>query len=165
MHVEPLKQPGTKPSTAKSSGFADLAARIPLLSRLPALGRHLPPLFVSAHIVAALELARHMQWLTPPATLDRHTFAIVIEDLSLRCCFTCLDGSFRPLGRNASQPDRIDLAISARISDFASLARGTMDADTLFFQRRLKIAGDTDLGLIVKNWLDAIERPAWLSRP
>jgi predicted lipid carrier protein YhbT len=45
-----------------------------------------------------------------------------------------------------------------------ALIRGTADADTLFFQRRLKIAGDTELGLIVKNWLDAAARPAWLAR-
>jgi len=46
----------------------------------------------------------------------------------------------------------------------AENVRGTADADTLFFQRRLKIAGDTELGLIVKNWLDAAARPAWLAR-
>jgi len=26
------------------------------------------------------------------------------------------------------------------------------------------IAGSTELGLIVKNWLDAADRPAWLPR-
>jgi predicted lipid carrier protein YhbT len=44
------------------------------------------------------------------------------------------------------------------------LLAGQVDADTLFFQRRLAIAGDTELGLVVKNWLDAQERPAWLTR-
>ena len=34
----------------------------------------------------------------------------------------------------------------------------------LFFQRRLRISGDTELGLIVKNWLDASPRPAWLDK-
>lgn len=42
--------------------------------------------------------------------------------------------------------------------------RADMDADTLFFQRRLRISGDTELGLIVKNWLDASPRPAWLDK-
>lgn len=31
------------------------------------------------------------------------------------------------------------------------------DPDTLFFQRRLQIEGDTELGLYVKNLMDAIE--------
>ena len=33
------------------------------------------------------------------------------------------------------------------------------DPDTLFFNRELEITGDTELGLIVKNMLDAIEWP------
>ena len=31
------------------------------------------------------------------------------------------------------------------------------DPDTLFFNRRLKIEGDTELGLVVKNLLDSID--------
>lgn len=31
------------------------------------------------------------------------------------------------------------------------------DPDTLFFQRRLLISGETDLGLEVKNLLDAVD--------
>ncbi|MEC5384880.1 SCP2 sterol-binding domain-containing protein [Uliginosibacterium sp. H3] len=133
-----------------------------LLRPLASLGRHLPAGFVSAHLVAALEFARHMQWLQPPPQLDGRSFGISIEDLGLRCCFSCRQGRFRPQW-HASNTQSMDLEIGARLADFASLARGTMDADTLFFQRRLKISGDTDLGLIVKNWLDATERPAWLS--
>jgi predicted lipid carrier protein YhbT len=57
-----------------------------------------------------------------------------------------------------------ELELSAGVADFLALIRGSADADTLFFQRRLKIAGDTELGLIVKNWLDAADRPAWLAR-
>ncbi|MGO2436765.1 MAG: ubiquinone anaerobic biosynthesis accessory factor UbiT, partial [Serratia proteamaculans] len=34
------------------------------------------------------------------------------------------------------------------------------DPDTLFFQRRLQIEGDTELGLYVKNLMDAIELEA-----
>jgi predicted lipid carrier protein YhbT len=132
-----------------------------LLSPLACIGSRLPTSFVSAHLVAALEFARHMQWLQPPAQLDGRSFGIRIEDLGLRCCFTCRQGRFRLLW-GAGGAQRMDLEISASLSDFTSLARGAMDADTLFFQRRLKIAGDTDLGLIVKNWLDATERPAWL---
>jgi predicted lipid carrier protein YhbT len=128
---------------------------------LARIGQRLPPAVVSAHVVAALEIARHMQWLTPPEELDGRSFAITVEDLGLRCCFTCLDGRFRPLWH--SRGVAMDLEISASLASFTNLARGTMDADTLFFQRQLKIAGDTDLGLIVKNWLDATERPAWLA--
>ncbi|HNM65287.1 MAG TPA: SCP2 sterol-binding domain-containing protein, partial [Accumulibacter sp.] len=33
------------------------------------------------------------------------------------------------------------------------------DPDTLFFNRELSIVGDTELGLLVKNMLDAIDWP------
>ena len=38
-----------------------------------------------------------------------------------------------------------------------ALALRREDPDTLFFKRRLVMTGDTDLGLVVKNALDAID--------
>ena len=52
-----------------------------------------------------------------------------------------------------------DLTISASACDFVLLARRLEDPDTLFFSRRLSMEGDTELGLLVKNTLDAIELP------
>lgn len=43
------------------------------------------------------------------------------------------------------------------VHDFLELAARREDADTLFFQRRLKVQGDTELGLEVKNFLDAVD--------
>lgn len=125
-----------------------------LLSRL---GQLVPAPVLSLHMSAGLELARLAQWLVPPAELDGRSFAITVRDLGLRAAFCCRNGHFRP-----SWSGPADLELNAELADFVSLARGDMDADTLFFQRRLKISGDTELGLIVKNWLDASERPAWL---
>jgi predicted lipid carrier protein YhbT len=50
-----------------------------------------------------------------------------------------------------------DLTISACAYDFLQLAQRREDPDTLFFSRRLSMEGDTELGLIVKNTLDALE--------
>jgi len=52
-----------------------------------------------------------------------------------------------------------DLTISASAYDFILLARRQEDPDTLFFSRRLSMEGDTELGLLVKNTMDAIELP------
>jgi predicted lipid carrier protein YhbT len=52
-----------------------------------------------------------------------------------------------------------DLTISASAHDFLLLARRLEDPDTLFFSRRLVMEGDTELGLLVKNTIDAIELP------
>ncbi len=53
----------------------------------------------------------------------------------------------------------VDLTISASAYDFILLARRQEDPDTLFFSRRLSMEGDTELGLLVKNTIDAIELP------
>jgi len=55
----------------------------------------------------------------------------------------------------AGQAD--DLSISGCVYDFLLLATRREDADTLFFNRRLKLGGNTELGLYVKNFLDALE--------
>jgi O2-independent ubiquinone biosynthesis accessory factor UbiT len=52
-----------------------------------------------------------------------------------------------------------DLVFSANGQDFLRLAQRQEDPDTLFFSRRLSMEGDTELGLVVKNALDALELP------
>jgi len=52
-----------------------------------------------------------------------------------------------------------DLTISAKAYDFILLAMRKEDPDTLFFSRRLLMEGDTELGLLLKNTLDALELP------
>jgi predicted lipid carrier protein YhbT len=54
-----------------------------------------------------------------------------------------------------------DVVIGATLYDLGLLATRREDPDTLFFSRRLVMEGDTELGLLVKNTLDAID-PATL---
>ena len=61
--------------------------------------------------------------------------------------------------------DAADLTISASAYDFVLLARRQEDPDTLFFSRRLAMEGDTELGLLVKNTIDAIELPVFSLEP
>ena len=67
------------------------------------------------------------------------------------------------LGRNGMVACRRirepELTISASAYDFLMLALRKEDPDTLFFSRRLCMEGDTELGLLVKNTLDALELP------
>lgn len=130
-----------------------------LQAPLQRLAAHVPAPLLSLHFAAGLELARRLRWLSPPPELDGRSFAINLRDLGLRHAFCCRQGQFRP-----HWPQAVDLELSASTADFLAMLRGQMDADTLFFQRRLQISGDTELGLIVKNWLDAAERPAWLDK-
>lgn len=50
----------------------------------------------------------------------------------------------------------VALRVSAPAAVFWRLAEGSEDADTLFFDRSLVMEGDTELGLLLKNTLDAI---------
>ncbi len=50
-----------------------------------------------------------------------------------------------------------DVCFSATGDDLILIAGRKQDPDTLFFQRRLKVEGDTELGLEVKNLIDAID--------
>ena len=53
-----------------------------------------------------------------------------------------------------------DVIFRANAADLLMIAARKQDPDTLFFQRRLVIEGDTELGLYVKNLMDAIELDA-----
>ena len=53
--------------------------------------------------------------------------------------------------------DTADLTIEGTVYTFLQLATRNEDSDTLFFRRQLKMSGDTELGLYVKNFLEGIE--------
>lgn len=50
-----------------------------------------------------------------------------------------------------------DVSFSGNTNDLVLIATRRQDPDTLFFQRKLIIEGDTELGLCVKNLMDSIE--------
>jgi predicted lipid carrier protein YhbT len=56
----------------------------------------------------------------------------------------------------ASEQSEVALTIAATSEGFIRLARGQDDPDRLFFERKLLMQGDTELGLVLKNTLDAI---------
>ncbi|WP_162940965.1 ubiquinone anaerobic biosynthesis accessory factor UbiT [Photobacterium salinisoli] len=51
--------------------------------------------------------------------------------------------------------------MKASSQDLLRIAARKVDPDTLFFQRRLMMTGDTELGLAVKNLLDSLEPDRW----
>ena len=55
------------------------------------------------------------------------------------------------------ESDRSDVSFSGNLNELILIAGKKEDPDTLFFQRRLLIQGDTELGLEVKNLLDNID--------
>jgi len=59
-----------------------------------------------------------------------------------------------------AQKRDVDLDIEGSAYAFMLLASRQEDADTLFFRRQLKVQGNTELGLQVKNFLDGLDLSA-----
>lgn len=81
--------------------------------------------------------------------------AIEIDDIGVRYRLGLTDGKIRGYGDDMPA----DASIAGGLHEFLLLAARREDADTLFFQRRLRMSGDTELGLYLKNFLDAFEPP------
>ena len=65
---------------------------------------------------------------------------------------------------HANNNEDFALTISADSCYFLELISRQKDPDTLFFQRKIKMQGSTELGLYVKNFLDSFEVEShWLS--
>jgi predicted lipid carrier protein YhbT len=120
-----------------------------MVSRLPTFP---PSLAFTSVLNLALGSIIRKEYLEP---LHGKQIAIHIKDLGLSLYFTVNAESFTPT-RLSKVPD---LAFSATSQDFFLLATRKEDPDTLFFSRRLAVEGDTELGLVAKNTLDAIELP------
>ena len=115
----------------------------PLLRRLPTAS-HAP--------LVARVLGRAL------ARLDADTLEIVrdrrlgiaVTDLGLAWVLCWRDG------RLQASDGPAEASVRGSATDLMLLASRMEDADTLFFQRRLVLTGDTELGLTVRNLLDRL---------
>ena len=123
------------------------------------LGQKLPQWPHALALVGALNAALKMKLLPESelALLEDKTFRVRVLDTGGEASYTYRDGLFRPIFRPERDPD---LAFEANLSAYLQLLARQEDPDTLFFNRELEITGDTELGLVVKNMLDAVEWPA-----
>ncbi|MDP3616615.1 MAG: SCP2 sterol-binding domain-containing protein [Rhodoferax sp.] len=122
-----------------------------LLSYLPAYPGSL--MFVTAlNLALAKNLAPDVKQM-----LLGKKLRLRVTDAQLAFDFEWLNNRFSACQNKAEA----DLTISASAYDFVLLARRQEDPDTLFFSRRLSMEGDTELGLLVKNTIDAIELPVF----
>lgn len=117
-----------------------------LLSLLP----QFPP-SVAAAVIVNLWLGKTLNAVDLPDARDK-VVCIKVNDAGLRLLFQVRDG-----GVVACHGTPPDLTISSDIAGFAALALREEDADTLFFNRRLCMEGDTELGLLIRNTLDAVD--------
>lgn len=139
------------PSMAPAPSPTVPTALASLLSRLPAYPGSLL-LVTGLNLVLARQL--------PTDVTERLTgkrIRIQVRDARLAFDFVWRDRGFAA----CSPQDHADLTLRANAHDFWRLAQRLDDPDTLFFNRRLSMEGDTELGLVVKNALDALELPVF----
>lgn len=132
-------------------------------TRLPrligALGARLPQFPHSVALAIGLNLALKPRLAEDTVEmLHGRPICIRVEDAGIDFCVRLGKRGFMPL-YGSIKPD---VVFAACAYDFYLMARRLEDPDTLFFNRRLKIEGDTELGLVVKNALDAVD---WLALP
>ena len=123
-----------------------------LLARLPAYPGSM--LLVTA---LNLALARHLPGDVGRLLLHKK-MRVQVRDARVAFDFAWTGQRFAPHAPLVA-PAVADVTLSATAHDFLLLAQRQQGPDTLFFSRRLSMEGDTELGLVVKNALDAIELP------
>ncbi len=85
--------------------------------------------------------------------LDNRIMRIRVDDVRLEYRLTLNQGRLQAAPSRRGE----DLSIEGNAYEFLLLATRREDPDTLFFNRRLRLGGSTELGLYVKNFLDSME--------
>lgn len=139
------------PRSATPAWLHRVAGRLrSVVERLPVQ----PPSFVLARVLDRVLLPRL------PAdvreTLGGRTVEVSVSDLGVRVRLQLGAGGFQVARSHSATA----LRIVAPANSYFRLLRGEDDADRLFFERALVMEGDTEMGLVLKNTLDAIG-PLW----
>lgn len=91
--------------------------------------------------------------------LEGHCLHLEVQDLNLDFYL-----SYENDQLILATPDsKADVHFRGNSSELILLASRSEDPDTFFFQRRLVIEGDTELGLYIKNIIDSVDFDSWPS--
>lgn len=119
--------------------------------------RRLPTVLRERLLVGLLD--RHLQALANAdelEALEDQVLIIRISDIDLDMALHFAGGRLEPAAAEASPA----VIISGGLGDFLALAGRCEDPDTLFFERRLQVSGNTAAGLLLRNLLDRMPADA-----
>ncbi|UPR29187.1 SCP2 domain-containing protein [Vibrio crassostreae] len=85
--------------------------------------------------------------------LEDKWLKVSIKDMGLSWCISYKNEQLVVANKEVAE----DVSFSGNLNDLVLIAGRKEDPDTLFFQRRLSIEGDTELGLEVKNLMDSVD--------
>lgn len=124
----------------------------PLHALLPPLLRLAPDAVHAQFLAFAINRSLQGQEIARRLTeLDGKRFCLHVEDVPLILTFQITTDGLLP-ARGAPH-----VTLRGSLREFAALALRREDPDTLFFQRRLAVEGETETGLHLKNLLDGWE--------
>ena len=82
---------------------------------------------------------------------------ILVTDMDFSFEISMTQHTARPQLIVGFKPKKADVIFSSHSDYLLLLALNKIDPDTLFFQRKLRIQGDTELGLYIKNLLASLD--------
>lgn len=82
---------------------------------------------------------------------------ILVTDMNFSFDISMTQHTARPQLIVGFKPKKADVIFSSHSDYLLLLALNKIDPDTLFFQRKLRIQGDTELGLYIKNLLASLD--------
>jgi len=155
--TRPTMMPPMDYATVSIARTARLLRMLPPPSRIAPLLRLLPRQWSRRALEVAM--ARVLDAPLREGAFDfmrGRRLGIEVSDLGLEWVIELCEGRLRTTGEPA------EASVRGSATDLLLLASRLEDADTLFFQRRLSVTGDTELGLTARNLLD---RLPWESVP
>lgn len=84
--------------------------------------------------------------------LDGKVVSLEVDDLGIELRFRLHEGYLHPARKIPS-----DVRIRGKSDAFVALALRREDPDTLFFQRKLSVEGETETGVHIKNIIDGFD--------
>ncbi len=157
-HASATPSPSLPSTTdADMSNQRALLRLIPPPQRFKPLLRWAPPTLMEKVIELALSRALAREHIGRPLDhIAGRRLGIEAADIGVTCVVQWSGGRLRAVQAPA------EASVRGSVTDLLLLAARLEDADTLFFQRRLVLTGDTELGLTVRNLLD---RMPWEALP
>lgn len=111
---------------------------------------------VSLHTAMLAAFSNHMlrgqAWVKRLHEVEDKVIALRVEDLAIELRFRIAGGRLLPARHTGPH-----VIIRGNHEAFISLALRRQDPDTLFFQRRLSVEGETETGVHIKNLMDAFD--------
>jgi O2-independent ubiquinone biosynthesis accessory factor UbiT len=122
------------------------------------ISKHTPKIILKPILQALLNQLFKQQIKTGDLDFIKNKWVrILVTDMDFSFDISMTQHTARPQLIVGFKPKQADVIFSSHSDYLLLLALNKIDPDTLFFQRKLRIQGDTELGLYIKNLLASLD--------